>query len=142
MDKPVGSLPLKKTNVFLVVLFTIITAGIYLSFWFLRRRKAFRESTINSYIPFKWWTVFAVYLILSFLINLIGGVFLTPYGETVIESINLILTYYFIGLLYYSIFRVKDVIEYHYSETDIKSVWLVLFHVWYLQFKINRLEEN
>ncbi|TMU82721.1 hypothetical protein FGG79_20790 [Bacillus sp. BHET2] len=138
MNNPEGSLPLKRTNLFLVVILSVVTAGIYLAFWFLRRRKAFGESQI----PFKWWKVFAVYLILSFIINLIGDVFLTSYGETVIESINIILSYYFIGLLYFSAFRVKEVIEYHYRDAEVKKLWLVLFHVWYLQFKINRLKEN
>ncbi|MGM0831160.1 MAG: DUF4234 domain-containing protein [Bacillota bacterium] len=140
MHKKEDNNTLKRVNVFLAVLLTIITAGIYLAYWFLKRKKEFNKISPANYIPYKWWVVFAIYLALSLFINIFGSVFLTPYGETAVESINLILSYYFLGLLYYSSFRVKELIEDHIEDVEIKPVLLALFHVWYLQFKINRLE--
>ncbi|WP_083573604.1 hypothetical protein [Rossellomorea aquimaris] len=133
--------PIKKVNVFLAVFLTVITGGTYLAFWFINRKKEINNITSEDKIPYKWWIVCAIYLILSLVINFIGGAFLTPYGETTIESINLILSYYFLGLLYYSAFRTKEVIEMNSQDVEIKPVLLVLFHVWYLQFKINKIEE-
>jgi hypothetical protein len=133
--------PIKKVNVFLTVLLTVITGGAYLAFWFINRKKEINIITSENKIPYKWWIVCAIYLILSLVINFIGGAFLTPYGETAVESINLILSYYFLGLLYYSAFRTKEVIEMNSQDVEIKPVLLVLFHVWYLQFKINKIEE-
>ena len=54
----------------------------------------------------------------------------------------MIVSFYFLGLLYYSLFRMKELLEERYEDISLNPWLLVLFHVWYLQFKINRLEGN
>jgi len=41
--------------------------------------------------------------------------------------------------LYYSTFRLKELLEEEVEEEIFSPVLLVLFHIWYLQYKINRL---
>lgn len=134
------SLGFKKVKVAVVVLLTIITLGIYLGYWFISKRRIFAEIDRAKWIPMKLWWVFTVFLCLSFLFNMIGTAFLTPYGNAVFSSFDVIGTFYFLGLLYYSVFRLRDLIEDYYVDVTIKPWLLVLFHVWYLQFKLNRLE--
>lgn len=129
----------KKVPVSLVVLYSILTLGIYLGYWFLSRKNSIRNLKGSHVIPFKWWWVFTILLILSFLNRFIGSIILTPYGIAVFDSIDMILSFYFLGLLYYSIFRMKGIFEEEYDEKIFSSWLLVVFHIWYLQYKINRL---
>ncbi|MBP3039332.1 DUF4234 domain-containing protein [Bacillaceae bacterium Marseille-Q3522] len=130
----------KRTHVVLVILFSILTLGVYLGYWFLNRRKSIADLGGEKVVPFKWWWFFTIFLVCSFFFTYLGDIFLTPYGVAVFSSVNLILSYYFLGLLYYSVFRLKAVLEDYYQETLFRPWLLVLFHVWYLQFIINRME--
>ncbi|RLQ91156.1 DUF4234 domain-containing protein [Falsibacillus albus] len=138
--KEQGYIQFKKSNVALVVFLTFITLGIYLGYWFLNRKSTFNGIHQKNHIPFKWWWLFTIYLVLSFLFNFIGSAFLTPYGLSFFNSIDTIISFYFLGILYFSVFRVKDLIEEETNEGVFKPWMLVLFHVWYLQYKMNRLE--
>ncbi|ESU34316.1 hypothetical protein G3A_01705 [Bacillus sp. 17376] len=131
----------KKRNVGLTVLLTIVTMGIYLGYWFLKERKTLKSIDSQNRIPFMLWWTATIFLFISFFYNLIGSAFLTPYGKAVFNSIDIIFTFYYLGLLYYSVFRIKDLIEELYSEEIFKPWLLVLFNVWYLQYKINRINE-
>ncbi|RFU67768.1 hypothetical protein D0469_13655 [Peribacillus saganii] len=130
----------KKVSVWLVILLTAVTLGAYLGYWFLKERETLKTADKRRLIPVKVWWVFTVLLGISFLHNFIGGAVFTPYGNALFTSFDVIFSFYFLGLLYYSVFRVRDLLEDRYQEDIFKPWLLVLFHVWYLQFKINRLE--
>lgn len=132
----------KKRNVGIAVLLTFLTMGIYLGYWFLNERKTLKSIDTHKRIPIMLWWTATIFLFISFFYNLIGSAFLTPYGKAVFNSIDIILTFYYLGLLYYSVFRIKDLIEELYSEEIFKPWLLVLFNVWYLQYKINRINEE
>lgn len=129
----------KQVHVALVVLFSILTLGVYLAYWFISRRHAIKEYEGSQFVPFKWWGIFLVLLSLSFLYKFIGPVFLTPYGVALFDSIDMIFSYYFLGILYYSVFRLKTILEDAHKEKLFASWLLVLFHVWYIQYKLNKL---
>lgn len=129
----------KEVHVGLVVLFSLLTLGVYLGYWFLSRRHTIREYEGSQVIPFKWWRVFVILLTLSFLYKFFGPIFLTPYGNAIFDSIDMIFSYYFLGILYYSVFRLKTILEETYEEKLFAPWLLVLFHVWYIQYKLNRL---
>ena len=132
----------KKINVGLVILLTIITLGVYTGYWFLKERKTLKNIDTRKVIPIKLWWLFTVLLVISFLNNFFGVVFLTPYGLALFNSFDMIFSFYFLGLLYYSLFRMKELLEERYEDISFNPWLLVLFNVWYLQFKINRLEGN
>lgn len=129
----------KKVPVGLVVLFTFLSLGIYIGYWFLSRKKTIKEFKRSHVIPFKWWLFFTVILVFSFLNRFIGSIILSPYGIAIFDSIDIIVSFYFLGLLYYSVFRIKEIVEEAYEEEIFSSWLLVLFHVWYIQYKLNRL---
>jgi purine-cytosine permease-like protein len=131
---------LKKVNVALVILLSILTMGVYLGYWILNRRKSIEAISEHNFIPFKWWWACTIYLIVSLLYKIIGIFILTAYGMAVFDSVDIILSFYFLGLLYYSVFRIKELLENIFCEDTFKPWLLVLFHIWYLQYKINRLE--
>ncbi|RCW65833.1 hypothetical protein [Saliterribacillus persicus] len=133
--------PFKKRNIFLSVLLSIVTLGGYIGIWFLRRKVVFKQLTTNSEVPYKWWVVVTVYLFLSLTITFIGEVFFTLYGLYILDSIDLILAFYFLGLLYYSVFRVKELLEKEFEDININKYLVFIFHIWYLQFKMNKLAD-
>ncbi|WP_458415051.1 hypothetical protein ACNQFZ_09735 [Schinkia sp. CFF1] len=130
----------KKVNVGLVVVLSILTMGIYVGYWFLKERRTLRNMDYKGLIPIKLWWVVTFFLCLSFLFNLIGEAIFTPYGYAMISSLDIIFTFYYLGILYYSVFRMRDVIEARFVDVYINPWLLVFLHVWYLQYKINRLE--
>ncbi|WP_156289394.1 DUF4234 domain-containing protein [Oceanobacillus salinisoli] len=129
---------LKKKNVWLVILLSIITVGIYIGYWFLSAKSSFQLINKNNYIPFKWWMVATIYLSLSVILSLIGEFILSIYGLYILDSIDLIFAYFFLGLLYYSIFRIKELLEKHDDEMKMNKYLLFFFHIWYIQYKINQ----
>lgn len=133
------SIEFKKRNVALVVLLTVVTLGIYLGYWFLKERQAIKAIDQKRIIPIKLWWIATGFLSISFFYNVIGSAFFTPFGRAVFNSFDIILAFYYLGLLYYSVFRIRDLLEEHFQEEIFKPWLLVLFNVWYLQFKINKL---
>ncbi|SEU05298.1 protein of unknown function [Salinibacillus kushneri] len=132
----------KYSGTFLVVLLSILTLGIYIGYWFLNRKEAIQSISRKNEVPFRWWMVFTVFLSLSFLLFFVETYLFTPYGRVIIESVQIILVYYFLGLLYYSVFRIKERIENHYEAVQMNRILLFLFHIWYLQYKINQLHKE
>ncbi|MRG87385.1 DUF4234 domain-containing protein [Salinibacillus xinjiangensis] len=133
---------LKKSNIVLVVFLSLITLGIYIGYWFLNRKDSIQTLESKRGVPFKWWVVFTIYLVTAFLLFFTDAVFFTPYGMLIVESVNTIIAYYFLGLLYYSVFRLKEVLESHYEELHLHKVLLFFFHIWYIQFKLNQLKQS
>lgn len=129
----------KKTNIFLMIILSIVTIGTYNAYWFLSRKKYFRNLNTKNVIPYKWWIFMLIYLILSLLCSLFGPVFFTEYGIAVLDSIDIILAFYFVGCLNYSAFRAREMIEDYFEEEIFQSWLLAVFNIWYLQYKINRL---
>lgn len=132
----------KKRNLALVILLTIVTLGIYIGYWFLSLRSSFHLNDKENNIPFRWWVVATVYLSLSVLFGIVGEFILTIFGLYMLDSIDLIFTYFFLGLLYYSIFRMKESLEECFVELDINKYLLFFFHIWYIQYKLNQIGED
>lgn len=133
---------LKKTSVWFVVVLSVLTLGIYIGYWFLTRKAQFDSINTKNYIPKKWWIFATFYLSLSFLFNFLGAALLTEYGLAYFTSIDVILSTYFLALLYYSVFRAKELLEQYQDEIQFSSIWTVLFHIWYLQYKINKIDSK
>ncbi|MFI8688554.1 hypothetical protein [Rossellomorea sp. NPDC077527] len=132
----------KKSNLFFLIPISILTFGVYYAYWFISRKKSFSQLTSKNFIPHGWWKFFLVFTIVSLIYDLIKDPFFTGYGISILDSYDIILSFYFVGCLYYSVFRAREMIEEHLDEKIFKPWLLVIFNVWYLQFKINRLKEN
>lgn len=129
---------LKRRNIILVILLSIITLGVYVGYWFISSRKNLHHIDKKNHIPFKWWNVATVYLIFSLIFSILGEFFLSIVGLFMFTSVDLIFTYFFLGLLYYSVFRMKESLEEVYDEVEMNRFLLFIFHIWYIQYKINK----
>ena len=128
----------KRTNIFFVLFMSFMTFGIYICYWFLSRKNSFKKLGGENRIPYKWWTFFLLFTMVSFLYSLIGNAMFSKYGIDVLNSYEVIISFYFVGCLYFSIFRARDVIEDHVGERIFSPVLLVIFHIGYLQYQLNK----
>lgn len=126
--------PVKKTPVYLTVLFTVLTYGIYCPAWFLKRRDALNEITTLRNLSVK---VFVICIILnSFQLIL----------DVALVAQNLSITIAFIVwvLLVLQCFKIKKMLEEFISEHrpfayTISGLATFLFGIFYLQYEINKI---
>ncbi|MGN7387261.1 hypothetical protein [Sporosarcina sp. SAFN-015] len=134
-----GELTFKKTNTAIAVLLTNVTMGVYLPYWFISRRDSISQLG-KVQLNYNWLKfLFVMYAFLAFYF-VIGGAFLTEMGVDFMDTFNIIITFIGLGITYYSVFRVAEAIEEKAGEEIFNRVLLILFHIWYLQYKINRYE--
>jgi hypothetical protein len=128
---------LPKTSVLVVIFLTLITIGLYVPVWFLRRRKVLNRLSparnVNAFIA----GLVALYLG-AFVLGITAGVEGAPQGQNldfwtgVVDIASRILT------LVLS-FQVKAILEENYPD-DISGVGTFFLSIFYLQYKINRLQ--
>ncbi len=128
----------KKTNVALMVLLSNLTIGVYVPYWFLTRKKEFEQLGPTSF-PRKSLIVLLVLYSCALVYNLFRTSFFTDYGISLFDSLEVMLTFFGLGIMYTSVFRAKAQIEEDEQMSIFKPWLLVLFHIWYLQYKMNRL---
>ena len=108
--------------------------------WFLKNKKNILNVSAKHGIHFGLWTFFTVISFIFLFISLFGSIVLSDYGEEIINSYEMIFNHLFIGLHYYSIFRMKEMIEEHF-DMDINVYFLFFFHIFYIQYKINQNQQ-
>jgi len=131
----------RRVNLVLVILFSFITLGAYIGVWFLRHRDRIQRFSNKVEIHFGLWKVFTIVSFIFLFIKLFGSVVLSEYGVVNIQSYETIFNFFFIGLLYYSIFRFKDSLE---DECDLylNKYLLFIFHIFYIQYKLNQVHST
>ena len=130
-------LDFRKNNLILMVLFSFITLGAYIGIWFLKQKNMIMQFPAKLGIHFGLWRFFTIASFVFLFIKIFGGVILSDYGMDNIKSYETIFNFFFVGLLYYSIFRLKEGLEDEY-DISLNSYLLILFHIFYIQFKINQ----
>ena len=135
-----SSFDYKKLNVLWMILLTFFTLGAYIGVWFIKNKKNIENTTVKHGIHFGLWTFFTVISFIFLFISLFGSIVLSDYGEEIINSYEMIFNHLFIGLHYYSIFRMKEMIEEHF-DMDINVYFLFFFHIFYIQYKINQNQQ-
>ena len=138
---------LKRRRVLVMILFVVVTVGIYYLIWWLRRRPALNR--LNSPRKLPAWPL--VLLIFLWLLNLAGGVMdgLEP-GRPVQGQVWLSLFQIAVGIsMIVYCFWTKEIIEDHARPdpgsgpsfgTDVKlsGVMTFFFSIFYLQWAINK----
>lgn len=141
---------LKHRSVWMMVLFTVISLGIYYLIWWLRRRDALNR--LNSSKKVAIWPLlllgllFAGSLVLGILAGSLGeGAPIVQTGNLVSSVVQIVVS---IAMLIQT-FRVKDIIEDHaapdpHSDTlfvervQLSGLMTFFFSIYYLQWAINR----
>jgi len=129
--------PLKKVNIIVMVLLSIFSLGFYMGVWMLNRKNDIQQLSTRNYISFGLWIFFTVGLFLFLSLNILKNFIFTEYGFLLIDSYDTIFTFFYIGLVNYSAFRLAELLE---KKTDLKfnKVLLTFFNVFYIQFKVNK----
>ena len=131
----------KRANVLLMIFLSIFSLGLYIGIWFINRKKDLEIFDRKRTIPFKWWNVFVAILFIFLLLNIVKNFFFTEYGFLYIESFDIIFTFFMMGLVNYSAFRIAEALEEN-TDIELNRVLLFFFTIFYLQHKVNRHELN
>jgi len=127
----------KKVHPALAFILTNITLGAYVPYWFISRRDAF-EQLGKTELKYKALKLFFVLYILMFGYYFAGKALFTDTGANFAETIHLWITFTGLGITYYSAFRIAEMMERECEDFQYNKILLLLFHIWYLQFKINK----
>jgi hypothetical protein len=128
----------KKVHPAIAIVLTNITLGAYVPFWFLSRRKSV-EQLFKTNINYKSLYILLFLYIFMALYYFMGKALFTELGANLVETINLWITFIGLGITYYSVFRFAEAIEQELDDIQFNKTLLILFHIWYLQFKINKI---
>ncbi|MDN4492242.1 hypothetical protein [Ureibacillus aquaedulcis] len=131
----------RKFNLLFMILLSFITLGAYIGVWFLQHKQRFEEFSQKTKLYFGWWKFFTIFSFVFLFIKLFGSMVLSEYGIVNIQSYETIFNFFFIGLLYYSIFRLKDCLEEEY-DLYLNKYLLFFFHIFYIQFKLNQVHST
>lgn len=131
----------KKVHPAVAIVLTNITLGAYVPFWFLSRRKSV-EQLFKTNINYKSLYILLFLYIFMALYYFMGKALFTETGANFMETISLWITFIGLGITYYCVFRFAEVIEQEIDDVRFNKAFLILFHIWYLQFKINKIQSK
>lgn len=134
MPKTTGAKKLPDMSVFLLIIISMVTYGIYMPFWFFNRRDALNNLKSDTKIS-------DAVIIIAIVMAIISGALLVPsyrswFAERLDGMISLAQWVVFLVLS----FQVRRMLMDHY-KIPISGIWTFLFSIFYLQYKINRLNE-
>nr|WP_220095936.1 hypothetical protein [Ureibacillus sinduriensis] len=104
----------------------------------MRSRNSIESFNHKPNIHFGLWRLFTVVSFVFLFIQWFGNWVLSDYGIANLKSYEVIFNFSFIGLLYYSIFRLKESFEDQY-DLHLNKYLLFIFHIFYIQFKLNQV---
>src|SRR5262245_9951710 len=147
-----SSTGLKRRSVLLMIVFSIVTFGLYYSIWFLRRRSALNR--LDSPRKLRLWpfVVFIAWFVVQFIVGLATAS--RPLGQVIGEGPALLFNLVRLAvaiLAWVQSFFTKDILEDHlagpgndvpnplFADTvKLSGLMTFLFQIFYLQYVINR----
>jgi hypothetical protein len=151
-DRPISSSDLKRRSVFLMIVFTLFSFGVYFLIWFLRRRAAL--NTLNSPRKLRLWPLLALLtLIVTDFVTIVAA-FGRPLEAVIGEGATIALGVARIAvtiLMVVQCFIIKGMLEDHidtlvdpaepalFSEhVQLSAVATFFLSIFYLQYAINK----
>ena len=134
----------KKISIWLMLVLSLITLGIYVPIWFLRRRDALNKLSSSE----KLGSSGAIFVLVIFCISvLFFPVQLLSTDQSIISALDAVdRLINLVGgiILLVLAFTVRRILDDHYNEhigmdLPFSKVWTFLFTFLYLQYKMNRL---
>lgn len=131
-----------------VVLFQVLTLGIYTPVWFLRRLDAFNAHDARAD---KQVSDTLVYVMLGCsILALVGGFFagflqaMQSPSAVVADGVSTLANIISVVLMVIAAFQVRKVLQERFTAegTPLSGVWTFFFNVLYLQYRINRLTDR
>lgn len=150
MERPEFYFPLESTNLLLVVLMSLLSAGLYYPFWFLGRRDAINSLYSREKMGMAVYFVLLTFLVFYLFLILSAG-FMAELGATTMEE-NLHTLGGIVGLLVslimlFESFRIRRILYDHFrdylkEDIEINGILLFFFQIFYLQYIINKLAKT
>jgi len=150
VDAPPASYGLKRRRVLVMILFMIVTLGLYYPVWWFRRRPGLNR--LNSPTKLAAWPLIllAALFAIQFVVGLVSGA--SPVEDVIGTNAALFLLLCRLGVgivMIVQTFRVKDIIEDHASpdaeggpmfveQVRLSGLLTFFFSIFYLQWAINR----
>lgn len=131
----------KKVHPGLCILLTNITLGAYVPFWLINRKKTI-EQLDNNNIKYNSLKILIFLYVFFALYFFMGKAVFTETGANFVETMHLWVTFIGLGITYYSVFRFAEIIEQNVENIHFNKSLLLFFHIWYLQYKVNKLTES
>lgn len=122
----------------MTVILSICSLGMYLPYWFLVRRNWFNQLTNEHHISL------ITPVVLFFLYSLVAfsfvpvHLFLSGFLLAFMQYIDLVITYVGLSLTLYLAFQVRLILNTYDQNKEISLVLTLFFHVWYLQYIMNK----
>jgi len=150
-DAPLST-GLKRRSVVLMIVFTLVTLGMYYPIWFFRRRRAL--NSLNSSRKLRLWPLlaFCVVYALEFAVGFASGEgspeqTIGPSAVKLLDLLQLIVGIFML----FQCFIIKDILEDHLTEPEdpaarrlfvervkLSGLLTFFFGIFYLQYVINR----
>jgi len=135
---------LKKKNIFLMILLTLITYAIYQPIWFLKQKRAINNLKSKEKLTGTPFIFVIVIYAISILILLITFISIDTTTLLVIDLIDTLITWTGVIILIVMSFKVRRIFHQYFNvvlKRNIKfsKIWTFLFGIYYLQYKINRI---
>lgn len=134
---------LKKQSVLLNLFFCLITLGVYMPIWFLRRRESFNSLGEPSLKAWPLWAALAIAGLDAVLtvLDMAGLHKVTLIGMLLDQIFFQLLSLAGFAILTIASFKLKRLLEEAYP-VHLDSLLLLFFTVWYLQHWINHLVDR
>jgi hypothetical protein len=139
---------LKKTSIILMIILTVITAGIYWPIWFWIRRKAINMMQAKEKLGSGVLVLAIILFVISLFVALIAGV-MERVGEELLlakglEAFSGILHTVAAAAVLVQSFKVRRIFDEHFNThlrkgISFSRVATFFFILYYLQYKINRI---
>ena len=132
---------LEKKNVLLMIFLTIITYGIYIPVWFLKRKNAFNNLNSKEKISNGPIIFVLVIFVISAILLIPSVLFMETEIGTMVDGIDSIINLVGGITILVMSFKVRRIMNEHY-KTKLSGVATLFFTFLYLQYKVNRFLEN
>ncbi|WP_316572861.1 DUF4234 domain-containing protein [Neobacillus sp. YIM B06451] len=131
---------IRMTPVWLTVLLSFLTIGIYFPYWLLNRgdevNRLAGKKIIHKWAP---WLVLILYSV-SALVFMIGPFFLNEIAIMLYEYIDNLITVFGVSCIIWYSFRIREVLMEKMEDESINGILTFFLTIWYLQHKINKME--
>jgi len=133
------SMSLPKMNVFLLIVLSSVTLAIYIPVWFLRRRDWLNSLSTTE----KLGSVLPIVVLVIYCISLLLLLFMPD--ETLSDTIDSLISLIGGIITLVLAFSVRRILIEHFKDKlgmniSFSGVATFFFTIWYLQYKINRLD--
>ena len=142
LETAIFSVSFKRESVFLTIILAIITLGTYIPFWFLKRRKKLNqvgsEERISFVTPFLLFILYGIIALTVIPVNFYTSGFILIYYQ----YIDMVITYLGITITLYLTFQVRNILMHNVENISVNHLLTFFFHIFYLQYKINKLQSE